>query len=116
MLSVSVIVVVLYLIKLRLGKNRTPDIKGNIPFKKRGKGNVDAAFFKRLVVLLKIVIPGWKSKEVFDITLLTLLLVARTFLSIYISTINGRIVKAIIKLDLQLFIRRVYARHNEFKI
>lgn len=64
--------------------------------KKGGKGNVDAVFLSRIKKLLKIVIPSWKTVEVLDIALLTVFLVLRTFLSIYISTVNGRIVKAII--------------------
>ena len=56
---------------------------------------------------MKIVIPSWKTPEIFDMSLLTVFLIARTFLSIYISGINGRIVKAIIKLDYKLFLRRV---------
>jgi ATP-binding cassette subfamily D (ALD) long-chain fatty acid import protein len=54
---------------------------------------------KRIVTLVKIVIPSWKTAEVLDLSLLTLFLVARTLLSIYIANVNGRIVNAIIKLD-----------------
>lgn len=42
-----------------------------------------------------------------DLTLLTVFLVLRTFLSIYLAGVNGRIVKAIIEMDLPLFIRRI---------
>lgn len=104
----SVIVIILYLIKLRLSKTRLPEMHSKAPPpKKKSKGNVDMIFFKRILGLLKIVVPSWKSKEVLDLSLLTILLVARTFLSIYISSINGRIVKAIVELNFQLFIRRV---------
>jgi hypothetical protein len=57
--------------------------------------------------LLKVVIPNWKTPEVLDLAQLTLFLVARTFLSIYISSINGRIVKAIIALDYGQFVKKV---------
>lgn len=53
-------------------------------------------FIKRIKYLLGIVIPSWKCIEVMDLTLLTLFLVLRTFLSIYLAGVNGRIVKAII--------------------
>jgi ATP-binding cassette subfamily D (ALD) protein 3 len=53
------------------------------------------------------VIPSWKSVEVADLLLLTAFLVIRTFLSIYISTVNGTIVKAIIERDLGNFVKRV---------
>lgn len=64
-------------------------------------------FFARIMTLLKIVIPSWKSSAVTDILLLTISLVFRTYLSIYLAGANGRIVKAIIELDLKLFIRRI---------
>lgn len=49
-------------------------------------------------------IPSWKSWEVVDLVLLSLFLVVRTFLSIYLASVNGRIVKAIVERDLSLFI------------
>ena len=58
-------------------------------------------------MLLKIAVPRWKSEEVFDLTMLTAFLVARTFLSIYVSTVQGRIVKSMIKMDWNLFISRI---------
>lgn len=58
-------------------------------------------------MLLKIVIPTWKCEEVMDLFLLTGFLVLRTFLSIYIAGVNGKIVKAIIERDLGLFVQRV---------
>lgn len=68
---------------------------------------MDKVFFSRIMILLKIVIPSWKSSAVADILLLTISLVFRTYLSIYLAGANGRIVKAIIELDLKLFIKRV---------
>jgi ATP-binding cassette, subfamily D (ALD), member 3 len=73
-----------------------------------GKGNVDALFFKRIKRLVKIVIPTWKCQEVLDLCLLTVFLVLRTFLSIYIADLNGKIVKAIIQKSKSVFIQRVF--------
>ena len=56
---------------------------------------------------MRIVIPTWKSEEVLDLALLTVFLVLRTFLSIYIAAVNGKIVKAIIERDFGMFVRRV---------
>ena len=72
-----------------------------------GKGNVDKVFWKRIKYLVKIVVPRWNCVEVLDLVLLTLFLVLRTFLSIYLAGVNGRIVKAIIETDAMLFLKRV---------
>jgi hypothetical protein len=42
-----------------------------------------------------------------DLLILTVFLIARTFLSVYLATVNGRIVQAIIEKNLSLFIQRV---------
>ena len=52
---------------------------------KKGKGNVDMVFFHKISKLLKIVIPSIKCVEVLDLSLLTVFLVLRTFLSIYLA-------------------------------
>jgi len=56
---------------------------------------------------VKIVIPGWQSPEVLDLLLLSVFLVFRTFLSVYLASVNGRIVQAIIDRNLSLFVQRV---------
>jgi ATP-binding cassette subfamily D (ALD) protein 3 len=45
-----------------------------------------------------------------DLALLTIFLIIRTFLSIYLASVNGRIVKAIVEKNLSLFIQRVMIR------
>jgi ATP-binding cassette subfamily D (ALD) protein 3 len=57
--------------------------------------------------LLKVLFPTWKVREVYDIGLLTVFLVLRTFLSIYLSSIQGGIVKAIIKSDWNMFLKKL---------
>jgi hypothetical protein len=74
---------------------------------KGGKGNVDAIFFSRIKKLVKIVIPSWNCPEMGDLLLLSIFLIARTFLSIYLASVNGGVVNAIVDRDLSLFIRRV---------
>lgn len=73
-----------------------------------GKGNVDRIFIKRIKKLVKIVIPSWTCREILDLCLLTVFLVLRTFLSIYIADLNGKIVKAIIQKNKSIFIKRVF--------
>jgi hypothetical protein len=54
-----------------------------------------------------VVIPSWKSGEMADLALLTAFLITRTFLSIYMASVNGGIVNAIVARDFNLFVQRV---------
>jgi len=65
-------------------------------FQNRGKGNVDALFWKRVAKLVKHVIPTYTGKEMQYIVLLSILLVIRTMMSIWLADVNGKIVKAIV--------------------
>jgi ATP-binding cassette subfamily D (ALD) protein 3 len=75
--------------------------------KKKSKGTVDKQFFTRIMRLVRIVIPTWKSREVLNLSGLTLALVLRTFLSIYLASINGAVVKAIVNINFKDFIQSV---------
>jgi len=55
--------------------------------KKGGKGNVDSVFFKRILHLLKTVLPDAKCREAQYIYLLGILLVVRTILSIWLADV-----------------------------
>ena len=57
-------------------------------------------------------IPSWKSREVGFILCLTVLLFCRTLLSIYIASVNGRIVKAIVNTDLKAFFETRSKSHS----
>jgi ABC-type uncharacterized transport system fused permease/ATPase subunit len=72
-----------------------------------GKGNVDAEFWTRISRLVKYVVPNYTGKEAQYIGLLAGLLVIRTMMSIWLADVNGRVVKAIVNKDLNLFIKRV---------
>ena len=61
-----------------------------------GKGNVDALFWKRIKKLIKHVLNSWTSTEAQYIYILTILLVIRTVMSIWLADVNGRVVKAIV--------------------
>lgn len=71
---------------------------------------MDGIFWKRIKKLVKIVVPSIYSPEAKDLALLTAFLVARTFLSIYMASVNGGIVNAIVDRDFPLFIQRVFMR------
>ncbi|XP_067941705.1 ATP-binding cassette sub-family D member 1-like isoform X2 [Watersipora subatra] len=68
---------------------------------------VNKQFFKELLELLKILIPGFWSKENAILTAHTCSLVIRTFLSIYVARLDGKIVKTIVQKDAKKFIWRL---------
>jgi ATP-binding cassette subfamily D (ALD) long-chain fatty acid import protein len=66
-----------------------------------GKGNeaakphrvrIDAVIYQRLRVILRIVIPGIRSKEAMLLIMHSSLLVFRTAISIYVANLDGRCV------------------------
>ncbi|CAG9332611.1 ABCD3_2 [Blepharisma stoltei] len=103
--TTGIIIGILYL--LHWSQQRTSAKISLQRSRKANKGSVDLDFFKRTVELLKIVVPSWKSLEMLNLVLLSGLLVARTLLSISISSVNGRIVKSIVTRDLNLFMKRI---------
>lgn len=56
---------------------------------------------------MKIAVPNVFGRETFSVVALSCLLVLRTVLSIYISDVNGSIVKAIVGVNLMNFIKQV---------
>ena len=57
--------------------------------------HVNRLFFKRLFHLLQILIPSIWSKEFMWLALHSTALVVRTFLSIYVADLDGRMVSSI---------------------
>nr|XP_026485656.1 ATP-binding cassette sub-family D member 2 [Vanessa tameamea]XP_026485657.1 ATP-binding cassette sub-family D member 2 [Vanessa tameamea] len=60
-------------------------------------------FLRQLVSLAKIMIPGFRSHEVALLSAHTVCLFSRTFLSIYVASLEGSIVKHIVQKDLRAF-------------
>uniref|UniRef100_A0A9J7YP59 ATP binding cassette subfamily D member 2 n=1 Tax=Cyprinus carpio carpio TaxID=630221 RepID=A0A9J7YP59_CYPCA len=58
---------------------------------------VNAEFFKQILALVKIVFPRFVTKELGLLCLHSLALVSRTFLSIYVAGLDGKIVKTIVE-------------------
>lgn len=51
---------------------------------------VDAIFYQRLAVILRIVIPGWRSKEALLLVMHSSLLIFRTAISLYVAALDGK--------------------------
>lgn len=52
--------------------------------------------------------PSYSSKECKYLVILTLLLVLRTQMSIWLADVNGKVVKAIVERNFNLFLYRVF--------
>ena len=74
---------------------------------KKGRGNVDSVFWQRLKRLIRIVLPNGTGREARYIYLLSVLLVVRTLMSIWLADVNGRVVKAIVNKSFPEFCQRV---------
>ncbi|KAF9995432.1 hypothetical protein BGZ80_006717 [Entomortierella chlamydospora] len=64
---------------------------------KSAKVAVDRVFFERFMRILRLVIPGWRSKEFWLLVVHSGFLVFRTMLSVYIAALDGRIVSALVR-------------------
>lgn len=90
--------------KINLRTNIEIDMKDN----KKMKGKVDMRFLKKFIKILKISIPKTVGRETIVLVLLSIALIFRTLLSIEISDLNGRIVKAIVRMDFAGFFYRLF--------
>jgi ATP-binding cassette subfamily D (ALD) long-chain fatty acid import protein len=54
-------------------------------------------FLKNLLKLLRIVVPGWKSKELRLLISHSFFLVLRTMLSLYVAELDGRLVSSLVR-------------------
>ena len=58
---------------------------------------INQEFFKNLLRLLKIVIPGWRSKELRLLISHSVFLVIRTLISLYVAELDGRLVSSLVR-------------------
>ncbi|KAH7320135.1 ABC transporter transmembrane region 2-domain-containing protein [Stachybotrys elegans] len=68
---------------------------------------LDREFFKSLLRLLKIVVPGWQSKETRLLISHSFFLVLRTLISLRVAEMDGAIVKALVKGNGKEFLMRI---------
>ena len=64
--------------------------------------------------LLKIAVPNYTCKEAKYLVILTLLLILRTQMSIWLADVNGRVVKSIVERNFSKFCYRVSKNHDNF--
>ena len=83
-------------------RRRQVDESGEKDGRKPAVG-LDRRFIKQLIALLRIMIPGWRTREAGLLTCATLALLTRTFLSVYVATLEGQIVKRIVLKDVRGF-------------
>jgi len=74
---------------------------------KRNSGNVDKAFFDKLKKFIAVVVPDKGGREAKYLVILGLLVILRTYMSILLSDINGKLVKSIIKQDFKKFLHKI---------
>ena len=63
------------------------------------KAEVNKQFLLRLLKIFQILIPTFKSKIVWILSLHTFFLVLRTYISLYIAKLDGKLVKYLVSLE-----------------
>ena len=83
----------------KLGMSSAAARRGAGPGKKRKRRtvNVDGEFVRTMRGLIRIIIPGLWTKEAFLLLAHTATLICRTFLSMFIARLDGKITKAIVR-------------------
>ncbi|XP_054009064.1 ATP-binding cassette sub-family D member 1 [Hylaeus anthracinus] len=89
----------------KVAKRSKNDVNGKTVVKTGKTVGLDRNFVKQLIALLKIMIPGWRTREAGLLTCATLTLLTRTFLSVYVATLEGQIVKRIVLKDVRGFLK-----------
>ncbi|OJJ49905.1 hypothetical protein ASPZODRAFT_59190 [Penicilliopsis zonata CBS 506.65] len=64
---------------------------------KKKKVEINREFVKNLLRLLRIVIPGWRSKELRLLVSHSVFLVLRTLLSLYVAELDGKLVSSLVR-------------------
>lgn len=90
--------------KVQNGKSVINDVKhDNVVLKRQKSPGVNKEFILQLQKLVKLMVPGIWTKEIALLSMHTLALATRTFLSIYVASMEGQIVKYIVRKDVKNF-------------
>ncbi|KAJ4155213.1 hypothetical protein LMH87_000469 [Akanthomyces muscarius] len=73
----------------------------------RKKVALDREFFRSLMRLIRIVVPGWRSKEARLLISHSFFLVLRTLISLKVAEMDGAIVKALVRGNGKEFLTRI---------
>ncbi|GAB1313159.1 ATP-binding cassette long-chain fatty acid transporter pxa2 [Madurella fahalii] len=74
---------------------------------KKKRVELNREFFRSLLRLLRIVVPGWRSKETRLLISHSFFLVVRTLISLKVAAMDGAIVKALVKGNGREFLMRI---------
>lgn len=75
--------------------------------KKKKKVELNREFFRSLLKLLRIVVPGWRSPETRLLISHSFFLVVRTLISLKVAAMDGAIVKSLVKGNGREFLVRI---------
>lgn len=84
-------------------KETIKEVKLKLIAKKLNQPGLNLEFVMQLRKLVEIMIPTWLCKETGLLGVHTLCLISRTFLSIYVASMEGAIVKYIVRKDVRNF-------------
>ncbi len=74
---------------------------------RRKRVELDREFFRSLLRLLRIVVPGWRSKEARLLISHSFFLVVRSLISLKVAAMDGAIVKSLVKGNGREFLMRI---------
>ncbi|KAH6623026.1 ABC transporter transmembrane region 2-domain-containing protein [Chaetomium tenue] len=74
---------------------------------KKKKVELNREFFRSLMKLLRIVVPGWRTRETQYLISHSIFLILRTVISLKVAAMDGAIVKALIKGNGREFLKRI---------
>jgi ATP-binding cassette subfamily D (ALD) long-chain fatty acid import protein len=91
----------------RAEKRGTTSISEGDDAEKRKRVGLNREFFRSLLRLLRIVLPGWRTKEMGLLISHSFFLVLRTLISVKVAAMDGAIVKALVKGNGREFLMRI---------